>query len=133
MIACDCSAMLAPASRSTHMPWGATCALGCRVPEECPQGVVDLWRSSMAYDPGARPSAADVQVAVRELQPSPQPVSAEQSVIEELSASSGGRSAPQLCAPPQMQRRTLGVSGAVPEPPTTQALWMRACMGCRAR
>ena len=35
-----------------------------RVPQDCPQGVVDLWQACIARDPCARPSAADVQEAL---------------------------------------------------------------------
>lgn len=97
------------------------CALGCRVPDECPQGVVDLFRACIAQDPGTRPSAADVQAALEQLLPIPRPGQAEQSVSGELAAtSSGGGSAPQPCTPPQMQRRAPGASGGVPEPPRMQ-------------
>ena len=97
------------------------CASGCRVPDECPQGVVDLFRACIAQDPGTRPSAADVQAALEQLLSIPRPGQAEQSVSGELAAtSSGGGSAPQPRTPPQMQRRTLGASGAVPEPPRVQ-------------
>lgn len=40
---------------------------GRRVPEECPQGVLDLWRACTFHDPMARPSAADVQAALEGL------------------------------------------------------------------
>ena len=110
--------------------------LECRVPEECPQGVVDLFRACIAQDPGARPSAAEVQAALEALLPIPRPGQAEQSVSGELAAtsnagglapqpctpssSSSGGSAPQPCTPPQTQRHKLDAPGAVREPPSIQ-------------
>ena len=91
------------------------------MPDECPQGVVDLFRACIAQDPGTRPSAADVQAALEELLAIPRPGQAEQSVSGELAAtSSGGGSAPQPRTPPQMQRRPLGASGAAPKPSGVQ-------------
>ena len=82
---------------------------------------MDLFRACIAQDPSTRPSAADVQERLEALLPIPRPGQAEQSVSGELAAtSSGGGSAPQPCTPPQMQRRALGASGAVPEPPGVQ-------------
>ncbi|KAK9831310.1 hypothetical protein WJX81_001003 [Elliptochloris bilobata] len=41
--------------------------------EDCPQGVVDLWQACIARDPSSRPSAADVQAALVDLQALPPP------------------------------------------------------------
>lgn len=46
---------------------------GRRVPEECPQGIQDLWRACTACDPGERPSADDVQAAVSRALSAPAP------------------------------------------------------------
>ena len=48
-------------------------ALARRVPEDCPQGVADLWRACMAVDPSVRPSAANVLAALKRLQSVPRP------------------------------------------------------------
>ena len=48
-------------------------ALTRRVPEDCPQGVADLWRACMAVDPSVRPSAANVLAALKRLQSVPRP------------------------------------------------------------
>lgn len=40
------------------------CLGGCRVPEECPQGVVDLYLSCLATNPKARPKAEEVMESI---------------------------------------------------------------------
>ncbi len=42
------------------------------MPEECPQGVVDLFRACVAKEPGARPTATGVQAALEALLPETQ-------------------------------------------------------------
>ena len=54
-----------------------------RVPEDCPQGVVDLWQACIAIEPGARPTAAEVQAALEELLPIPRPSQAKAPAAEE--------------------------------------------------
>ena len=39
------------------------------MPEDCPQGIADLWRSCIVRDPEARPSAAVVQATLEALLP----------------------------------------------------------------
>ena len=43
-----------------------------RVPDDCPQAVVDLVEASTRRDPGARPSAAAVQAALERAAPQPE-------------------------------------------------------------
>lgn len=37
-----------------------------RVPEQCPQGVADLWRACTALDPSARPSACEALMTLQQ-------------------------------------------------------------------
>ena len=45
-----------------------------RVPEDCPQDVANLWQACLAENPSVRPSAANVQSALKRLQSVPRPV-----------------------------------------------------------
>lgn len=74
-------------------PW----SLPRRVPEDCPQGVADLWQACIVADPSARPSAADAQAALNSLQcvPRPAPPPAERAAPDPPIAASAGVGAPQ--------------------------------------
>ena len=39
----------------------------CSAPDDCPQGVCDLWRRCVAREPGERPSSAEVVSALEAL------------------------------------------------------------------
>ena len=96
--------------------------LFCRVPEECPQGVVDLWRSCIAYDPGARPSAAEVQAALEALLPLQRPPQSPPAPRKDVAAAScsGSASALRPCTPPQTHQGAAGASGAAQKVPQAE-------------
>ena len=55
------------------MPLSEPNFLLCRVPEDCPQGVEDLRQACIAANPSMRPSAANMEAALRRLHSMPQP------------------------------------------------------------
>lgn len=100
---------------STFTTWSW---LGRRVPEECPKDVVNLWRSCVARDPGARPSAAEVQAALEALLPLQRPQQAQPAAppADSTGASASSASAvSQPRTPPQVQEGAVRASRAVVE------------------
>ena len=81
---------------------------GNRVPEECPQGVVNLWRSCVARDPNARPSATAVQAMLEALLPIQRLQQAQPAPPAEAAAASASNasSATQPHTPPHTQKST---------------------------
>lgn len=58
-----------PAVQTRCSQWAFLCSQGMwvplrSVPDECPQGVEDLWRRCTLLDPGERPSASAVLEAL---------------------------------------------------------------------
>lgn len=92
----------------------------CRVPEECPQGVVDLWRSCTAYEPGARPSAAAVQATLEALLPLQRPPQSSAASHRDVASCSGPASAFWPCTPPQTHQEAASASGAGQKPPQAE-------------
>ncbi|KAK9831365.1 hypothetical protein WJX81_006002 [Elliptochloris bilobata] len=57
-----------------------------KVPEDCSQGVADLWEKCVAIEPAVRPTAAEVEAALKDLlqvpRPNDQPPAAVQAALE---------------------------------------------------
>ena len=93
-----------PCPAFVHRAWQSWAVkalpLARRVPEDCPLGVADLWQACIADDPSVRPSAANVQAALRRLQsvPRPAPAPPVQAVPAPPAAARAGHSAPQAAA-----------------------------------
>lgn len=90
-----------------------------RVPEDCPQGVADLWQACLADSPRLRPSAANVQAALKRLQsvPRPPPTSRSRAAPDPPIAASAGVGAPRAAERGASAPSSSGVQdGSVQKP-----------------
>lgn len=70
------------------------------MPEQCPQGVANLWRACTALDTSARPSATDVLVKLEKLASLGQPVQPlVQLAVQGANAAAAGAEFASLCPP----------------------------------
>ena len=96
-----------------------------RVPEDCPQGVADLWQACIVADPSARPSAADAQATLNSLQGVPRPAAAPatRAAPEPPIAASAGVGAPQAAERGAGAHSSSGVqAGSVHKPAAGSAI-----------
>ena len=96
-----------------------------RVPEDCPQGVADLWQACIVADPSARPSAADAQATLNSLQGVPRPAAAPatRAAPDPPIAASAGVGAPQAAERGAGAPSSSGVqAGSVQKPAAGSAI-----------
>ena len=113
-----------------------------RVPEDCPQGVADLWQACIAVRPSVRPSAANVQAALKRMQSvmRPAPLPPAQAATAPSTAACASGDAPQAAERAAQASRSgveqaggvlEGGAGASGVPPAEQPASRQHAKECR--